>query len=86
MIGISDRLDPTSEMLALSTTGDTKNILICLIETLGADGYAINVGGGKESGPKVSTVNPTDQGSTIQGIALSSLGFGPDDGSPNVFS
>ncbi len=35
MIGISDRLDPTSEMLALSTTGDTKNILICLIELNG---------------------------------------------------
>ncbi|MDR3603493.1 MAG: hypothetical protein P4L38_02590 [Syntrophaceae bacterium] len=35
MIGISDRLDPTSEMLALSTTGDTKNILICLIELAG---------------------------------------------------
>ncbi len=35
MIEISDKLDPTSEMLALSTTGDAKNILICLIELNG---------------------------------------------------
>lgn len=36
MLGVSDeRLDPTSEMLALSATGDTKNVLICLIELTG---------------------------------------------------
>jgi len=28
-------LDPTSEMLALSATGDTKNVLICLLELTG---------------------------------------------------
>ncbi|MFA6223383.1 MAG: hypothetical protein WC647_13820 [Desulfomonilaceae bacterium] len=35
MLKISDRLSPTSEMLALTTSGDTKNILICLIELTG---------------------------------------------------
>ncbi|MGC8605585.1 MAG: hypothetical protein ACP5VS_18125, partial [Desulfomonilaceae bacterium] len=35
VLGIQDKLDPTSEMLALSTTGNTKNVLICLIELTG---------------------------------------------------
>ncbi len=35
MLEITDMLDPTSEMLALSTGGDTKNILVCLIELSG---------------------------------------------------
>ncbi|MFH0960864.1 MAG: hypothetical protein V1897_19435 [Pseudomonadota bacterium] len=35
MLEITDMLDPTSEMLALSTRGDTKNVLVCLIELSG---------------------------------------------------